>query len=217
MATVRFDQRFSPAEATRGSYVPIELQSLTACGSVNWSSLSGSRGKYAVLTYPIGNCSGSPLYTIVNNPTNNPVPVNLVNSIVISSVEVDVSGVKFVADIETVDHILNPVSSIVIQSVPISTISITIPNQIEVKSENTFTNVASVLNFVADTNILEIRNNDGTNIAYVMCSATSFDTLTAKGMPINPGEYYSLERKISTITVGANGTNTDLRIMGHYR
>jgi hypothetical protein len=53
MADVKFDERFSPAEATRGSWVP--LDSSTIAGGLP----SGSRGRYAQLSYLVGSEPGA--------------------------------------------------------------------------------------------------------------------------------------------------------------
>lgn len=53
MADVQFDKRFAPAEATRGSWVPIDGSTIS--GGIP----SASRGKYAQLNYIVGSEPGS--------------------------------------------------------------------------------------------------------------------------------------------------------------
>ena len=52
MATVDFGERFSPAEATRGQFVPIDSSTLIGYPSGDAEGIS--RGRYAELVYIIG-------------------------------------------------------------------------------------------------------------------------------------------------------------------
>ena len=57
MADVQFNKRFSPAEATRGQFVPIDTSTLT--GYPTGDSQGLARGRYAQLNYIVGSEAGA--------------------------------------------------------------------------------------------------------------------------------------------------------------
>ena len=160
---VDFTQVFSPAEATRGQFVPIRTSVLSAEGY----PLSG-RGRYAVLTYSVGSLSGTCI-----NVTN---------------------------------------------TTPLTTTQL-LPNTMYVKGGITtqLSSVASTIIFDSPITLLEVFNNSSDTTYMMITAGTSFETLTAQGLPIPGGSFYNIEREITSIVLGADGPNSDARIFGHYR
>ena len=71
MANVKFHERFSPAEATRGQYVPIDTSTLSDY------PISGSRGRYTQLNYIVGSEPGA--LSLALSGGNVILPVSAVN------------------------------------------------------------------------------------------------------------------------------------------
>jgi len=81
-----------------------------------------------------------------------------------------------------------------------------------------FTNSLTTINFNPSISFLEVFNNDNSNKVYIrFYSTTSVSAISAIGLPILAQSYYSIERDITTLTVGTNLTATDIRVFGHYR
>jgi len=176
-------QPFPVAEATRGSWVPLDMSTESAYPS-------SGRGKYAQIVYDIGGTGLS---------ASNPTYVNVVNPVtltgVISADIIEVENIWFTTPVSA--HVLLPNTS-VLESVvltPTTSASITFSPKVET---------------------LEVFNNTGSSTVYLLFGTTTFANLTSKGLPILEESYYSIDRDITSVTVGSNG-NADLRIIGHRR
>ncbi len=214
MSVVQFDKSFAPSEATRGQWVPLDMTTLSP-------SYSG-RGKYAVLTYNIGSELLSAVIT---------EPISLKG--VISADLIEVDNIWFTNPISAIivnttvpisaiiQSIAVPISAI-IQSVavPVSTISVNL-NLTQVKSQTISDATSAVIDFSPPVDFVEILNNETSATRIIQLDfntgLTFADILTA-GLPIEPGTYYSIERRVPTLILTNNsGNSVDVRVFGHYR
>ena len=221
MANMQWGNRFAPAEATRGQFIPISIPSLTADG-VPFSDLSGSRGKYAVLTHIVGNTG------MLSAQVTNPVSLQGIIS----------------CDLVEVDNIWfsNPISSNVVQSIPISAIVIgTVPVRIgnqtlsvstaEPNTTYTFSSSVSTgalhqVTFPQVTKSIEVVNygfTANTNIAttFVLLSGGTAPTgptnngMVVTGRSNSPG-YYTIDYNTTNLFYEVADNSTRVRIFAHY-
>lgn len=183
MANVKFRERFAPAEATRGQYVPIDTSTLSDY------PVSGSRGRYAVLNYIIGSEPGA--LNVALSGGNVILPV--------SSVTID----------EPVRVENDPGQDFVVTT--------NLPDTTYIESLTVGANTSAVITFGSAISLLEVYNNDTSNKVYLNFGGTTFADLTGKGLPIEEESFYSVDLKVTTVTIGnPNGTPTDVRVFGHY-
>jgi len=185
--TPKWADSYSPAEATRSSWVPLDMTTTTQYPSAG-------RGKMAQLNYIVGMDSSTP-----GASSSNPTYVNVVNPITLNGV--------ISADLIEVDNLwfTTPVSA-----------SVLLPNSSVIASITLTPITSSVITFTPKIDTIEIFNNTSSAPAYVSFNTTTFVNLTSKGLPILEESYYSIDREITSVTVGTNG-NSDLRIIGHRR
>ena len=181
---------YTPAEAERGKFAVIDTSTLSAMG------LTGSYGRYAVLTHDM---AGANNFGVLGT-SGNPVFTNI--QMVLSTVEIDVDGVTM--HVESVSSILSPVTT-----VPLL-LSHTINSSI-----NIMTCSLSTVIFSPAISLLEIYNNSNTKVYFDFNPATTFAVLTAKGFILDVESYYARERSVSGIVIGSNN-DADVRIFGHY-
>ena len=181
--TPKWNERFSPAAATRGSWVPLDMSTVTEYPS-------SGEGRYAQIVYDVGGTGLS---------ASNPTYVNVVNPITLNGV--------ISADLIEVENLwfTSPVSA-----------SIVLSNTSVVESITLIPITSSVITFSPKIETLEVFNNTGSSTVYLLFGTTTFANLTSKGLPILEESYYSIDRDITSVTVGSNGT-ADLRIIGHRR
>jgi len=213
------NQTYAPAEAERGKFVPIDGATITGYSSAG-------RGKYAVLTYTAGIDSSA----ISNSLTGTPIPVKIMESIaVLSAMEVyfDPTSAIYHLDVETIKEIQAPVSAMVYNPIdlgypgstpiPVSSINDTLVNMTYVSSTTIAAWNSASLSFDPPVRNLEMYNIDTSGTVYIYYGDTSFYDVTAFGIPIDPGTYYSIQRKTSTfIVANPNSGSTDVRLFGHY-
>lgn len=82
----------------------------------------------------------------------------------------------------------------------------------------TYSNSATVITApsAAPFSYLEVYNNSGDN-AYVMVSATSYNSLTSQGIVLLPASFYSISRVINAFTIGTAVSTVNLRVIAHNR
>ena len=90
-----------------------------------------------------------------------------------------------------------------------------LPDSTQNYSNTLYCCAVSTLVFSPAIKNLEIYNNSS-NYAYINWNLVTYNTLVSAGLPIPGGSFYNIDRSITTIYVGANAANTDLRIMGHF-
>lgn len=186
---VDFDQRFSPAEATRGSWVPIDSSTLTGYPTGDAEGIS--RGRYAQLQYLVGSEPGA--LSLALSGGNVILPVSSVNIDEPLSIE------------NTVGQDL-----VVTQNFPDTTVysSIAVPA----------TGVATV-NFASNITLLEVFNNDDTLPVFIGFNNVTLPTLSAMALPVVAETYYSVERDTSVVYIGNvdPSTSIDVRVIGHRK
>ena len=216
---------YAPAEAERGKFGIISQAYLSSFGY----SISG-RGRYAEFVYNLApniiNLSGTTLDVDICA-----IDVNNWDKLILATVDSPLSC-----------HIVYPISSWqfgnwnvsanvvnfngLINQTAATPISTFITNVINVSSVNKVADSIviytsafagrSALTYtpVPSLKILEVQN-DSVNNAYVLTSATGFDSLTANGLVVTTGGFYSLQRDIGVFTVASDFASY-LRIIGHF-
>tara|TARA_R110000824_G_scaffold126116_1_gene285534 strand:- start:1228 stop:1689 length:462 start_codon:yes stop_codon:yes gene_type:complete len=147
------NQTFAPAEAERGKFAPLTSDELTTLGQ----TVTGSRGRYAILTYQVGSAA--------------------------------VSG-----------QVVQTISPNSIESVQIETVSNAI-------SSTSFDN-APVMHYI------ELQNN-GAQPIYVTHSETTYPVLSAIGLSVAAGAFYSTNHA-GDLWIGSGTAGIDVRVVGHY-
>ena len=183
MADAQFNREFSPAEATRGSWVPLDSSTITDLPS-------SSRGRYAQLSYIMGSEPGS--------------------------LSVALSGGTVILPVSTV-NITEPVQ---VENYPGDAldVTVTVPDTVYVESLTLSASETQSITFGSTILTIEIYNNSGANTIYYLPYLTTGATVSADGLPITNRTYYSMDRDIDSITLFNGGsTNTDVRVLGHYR
>jgi len=187
--TPKWAETYSPSEATRASWIPLDMSTIT-----NYPS--SGRGKMAQLNYIVGYDGGVPGVS-----ASNPMYVSVTNPVTLSGV---ISA--DLIEIENV-NIHSTVSSIPIQ-----------PSLVQYKSQTITAINSAVIVFTPVVNNLEVYNNDPTLTIYMNYGSTTFGVLTSQGLPLQGLSYYSIDRDVSTITLGnPNISSVDVRVFGHYR
>ena len=196
MATVDFGERFSPAEATRGQFVPIDSSSLV--GYPSGDSGGVARGRYAELSYIVGSEPGA--LNIALSGGNVILPVSSVNINEPLQIENEPGGSIAVTVLNTVTAANTLVDTTIYESINVAPTSI------------------STVTFSPNVNVVEIYNNELTLKTYVGFNNVAIQTLSAQALPIEPESFYSIERKTTTLYVGnADASETlDIRVIGHY-
>jgi hypothetical protein len=149
MSDILMGNAYTPAEAERGKFAVIDPTTLSALG------LTGSYGRYAVLTYSIGGDTSS---TILSGGLPN-----------------------------TTKEIVSTFSA----------------------------NGSGTISFNPAITLMEISNRSGNSI-YLTYSPTTFATLTANGLEISNGAFYSIERTVTAVTIGSVAGG-DVVVFGHYK
>ena len=189
MATVDFGRRIVPAEATRGSWGPLDSSTIT--GYPTGDSEGAARGKYAQLTYIMGSEPGS--LSLALSGGNVILPVSSVNINEPLSVENQV-GVDFV----------------VTQKIPDTTVyeTISVPA----------TGIATIT-FAPAVALIEFYNNNDEIPVYVGFNNVALDALSSQSLPLVPESFYSIERDTTNVYIGNVNTadSVDVRVIGHYK
>jgi len=206
MADVQFDKVFSPAEATRGSWVPIDGS--TIAGGIP----SASRGRYTQLNYIVGSEPGALSLALSGGTVILPVSsVNISEPLAIENKEV--LGVPVPLEVEITTSIPLTVSNTV------STTNIDYPNDTQIESTTIAANASAVITFSPEVNNLEIYNKDVNNAVYLSYNTgLAYNTVNNLGLPIEAEAFYSIDRTISGLVItNPNGTTTAVSIFGHYK
>lgn len=155
MSTINWATSYAPAEAERGKFATIDMSTITGYPSTYFNGTCSipTRGRFALLTYPIGSDS-----------------------------------------------------SVVTDTLPNTTIEKTVVLGASA-SDTTVFNPPIIL--------FELYNNSN-NTIYLTHNYTTFNTLTAQGLPIASKSFYSMDRTISTLTIGAI-LSSEVRMFGHYK
>lgn len=189
---VKWDEAYAPAEATRGSWVPLDMSTVSAY------PVSAGRGRYAQLVYDVGG-AGSLAGGTVSAIIIEPVTINGVIS----------------ADIIEVENIwfTTPLSSHITQ---IDLANTTINNSRVIN-----VGASSVVVFAHNIEFMEIYNkntkvNNVIQLSYNV--GDTYNNVVAWGLPIEPESYYSVQRSISAVVLVNNSANpVSAIILGHYR
>jgi hypothetical protein len=81
----------------------------------------------------------------------------------------------------------------------------------------TYNTSATVINSIIPVAKTFEVYNKSVNTAYLLFSnTTDINVLTAVGLPINSGSFYSIQREVNVFSIGCDGDTSDLRIFGHY-
>jgi hypothetical protein len=185
MSDIIMGQGYTPAEAERGKFAVVNPTTLSAMG------LTGSYGRYAVLTY-------------------NVAPAAIIN-LSGTTVNVDVCAI----DVSNWDALIaetytgQPLSADVsVQNWPVLTEGVVV--------SSISLNLSTILSFNPAITLIELYNNSQNKIYFTYDTATSFEDLTGKGMILAEDSYYSIEKNISNIVLGS-ASASDIRIFGHRR
>ena len=228
-ADVKFDQPFSPAEATRGSWVPIDSSSLTDLPS-------GSRGRYAQLQYIIGSEPGAlnialsggtvilPVSTVnidepvrVENEPGDRLNVSLIEPISATIANETIGVVVCAGDIELSSIYVNNLDQV--SAVAVNNFGDRLTNTTQVCSQTIAAQSSAVINFSPTISFLEIYNRDTADTVYIAYdSALTYAEINARGIPIDGEAYFSIDREISTLVVtNPDNLSVDVSIFGHHR
>ena len=237
MSQVDFHKPFSPAEATRGKFVPVKTDTLQDYPP------TGSRGRYAQLAYIIGSepgamnlaLSGSTVILPVSTVTiDEPVtieqpidvkkiidPVTLTQPISVHSIEEPVTLVQPIS----VHSIEEPVTLVQPVEVKNETNGVLDVNQQPLNASDYQSLTISATSkrtatFTSAIDLLEVFNNstDGIEI-YLSFSDKTLTWIATNGMVIPAQTFYSIERNVTEIYIGNNNDSNpvDVRVVGHYR
>lgn len=203
---VKWADSYSPAQATRSSWIPLDMSTVTAYPT------AGS-GKMAQLNYIVGMDSSTPgasstspsyvqivdaegdAVTVSNNGYLN---VRIAESVtILSAFEIDttgISGLQIRAEVEYPD------------------------TSIYVSNGAILANNVSSYNFGQNIQSIEIFNLESNNTVYMSYNTNNLNTISAVGMPILGESYYSMDREGQYVYIAnPNGTPSDVRVVGHYR
>ena len=190
--TPKWDKSFSPSEATRGSWTPLDTSSSTEYPS-------SGRGKYAQLNYIVGSEPGA--LNLALSGGNVILPVSSVN--INEPLEIMNSpGLDFV----------------VTSQQTLSTYEIR-PDTTSYQTTSIAPTSVSTILFTPKVVTVEVFNNDQNIPAYVNFNSSALATVSSQGLPILPESFYSVDRETTRMYIGnANAsTSIDVRIIGHYR
>lgn len=192
-ATVKFNQRFSPAEATRGQFVPIDTTTL-----INYPP-TGSRGRYANLSYIVGSEAGA--LNIALSGGTVILPVSTVNINEPLRVENE-PGTRLLVTVQE----------------PLSTISL-LPNITNRYSQTISSSASADISFVPTVDFVEINNLTVNRDVYITFeTGVTFTDVITGGIKIEAESYYSIDRKTSDLIIANNSSgNVDVRVHGHSR
>lgn len=190
---------YNPGIAEIGKYAEVVAPSVS------------SYGHYAVLTIDAGSLPasagglGGPLGTQAD-----PIWTNFTT--VVSAVEVSLSGVQMSEVISAVNCVvstleINPVTQVT--AVPMAY------TVIQASALTVDTNGTSAV-FNPAARILDIANNSNDTIYFWLDEASTIPggVLSAIGMPLEMGSYYSTTGLISCVTVVSEGSESNVRIIG---
>jgi hypothetical protein len=204
---VNFTERFSPAEATRGQFAPIDTSTLEDY------AVSGSRGRYANLTYLIGSEPGALNLSLSGSTVI--LPVSTVNINEPLSIE-NHPGQDLEVSARGSFPVITDSGTVLAVS---GTITTTIPDTTVYKS----TSVAptSVENILFDPVVdqVEVYNNDSLQKIYLSFESGTINTLSATALPLQSESYYTIDRTTSNVyIVNVDPSNAiDVRIIGHRK
>jgi len=214
MATVKWDQSFSPAEASRGSWIPIDSSTLTELPST-------SRGRYAQITYNIGSDPGSP-GAVSGNPSfvsivdDTGAAATITEDIAAPGGLVNALNVRIAESVTTLSALsidATGISGLAIQA------SVKYPDTTIYESVSIAPTSISTIDFGRPMLDVEFYNTDPSLSVYVGFNSVSLATLSAEALPLTPESYYSIAREGRRAYIGnVDASNSvDVRVIGHYR
>jgi hypothetical protein len=211
MATVDFGERFSPAEATRGQFVPID--SSTLVGYPTGDSEGVSRGRYAELTYLVGSEPGA--LNIALSGGNVVLPVSSVNISEPVRIENE-PGDRIDVTIQ------EPISAIVTNEV---TVTEAIPSTTFVYASTVNTGSTHQVTFPFETTLIEVANtglsaaNTITTASVLLSSSAGFGGPSTYGVPVrgrlNTPGYYSITYAATGLFFEVDTDQTRVRVLVH--
>jgi hypothetical protein len=94
-------------------------------------------------------------------------------------------------------------------------------NTVNLLPNTTLENVLTLTNASSSTLIfsppvVDFEVFSGNESIYLSFNATTYNDLTAKGLPIQSNSYYSMKREISRVSIGTL-SSCEVRTFGHYR
>lgn len=188
MADIQLDKRYSPAEATRGSWAPIDSTTLSGLTAT-------SRGKYAQLNYIVGSEAGALNLALSGGSVILPVstvsinePLSVINN----------TGTRLAVNVCAEN---------------LSTNTTQICSQTIAANSNVTIAFSPTVTFLE---IYNKDASNELYIAYD--STLSDATVSARGIPIEAEGYYAIDRSTSNLKiVNTAATTTDVRVFGHAR
>ena len=90
-----------------------------------------------------------------------------------------------------------------------------LPNTTQEKLITISANSSSVVPFSPSITLMEVSNRSGGSI-YLTYTPTTFASLTAGGLEIKNGSFYSIERTITNVTIGSVAGG-NVVVFGHYK
>jgi hypothetical protein len=214
--TPKWAEKYSPAEMTRNSWIPLDMSTIT-------DYPSSGKGKGAQLSYIVGMESGTSGVSSTNpsyvrlvdgnsdtlgdiTPVNDSIHGGIVNALnvriaesitTLSAFQIDATGISCL-DIQAS---LNRPDTTIYESITIA------PTSIE------------TITFPRRMLTIEAFNNSQDIPVYVGFNTMDLPTLSSSGLPILPESFYSIDRQTERVYVGNVDTtkSIDIRVIGHYR
>jgi hypothetical protein len=96
-----------------------------------------------------------------------------------------------------------------------SSLSGGLPNSTQEKQQTFSANTSTAFVFTPPAVLLEISNRSDGSV-YLTYSPTTFANLTAKGLEITKGAFYSIDRTVASVTIGSVAGGSVI-VFGHYK
>lgn len=87
--------------------------------------------------------------------------------------------------------------------------------QIEGGANATITTAVSTFTFSPVAKFMEIYNNSSNKLYIKLNTTSTYSSLTAEGLIIPTGAFYTLDKFVETLEIGADGADSDVRIHAH--
>ena len=220
MSNVIMNKAYTPAEAERGKFAVVDTASV---------GLTGSYGRYAVLTHNIGTVdvgtSSDPISAIISNTESIPVSVTNWNAAISANFTLDEPVCARITNIDEITSAFTFDISAYITNV--GDVSAYITNDsIAVKlttdpvslwiGSSSFP-VSGVLNKSFDPKLveLEIQNKTDSTVYFIPTTITDPDDIVSKGLEISSDGYYTASRNMTDITIMSLASG-NVKILGYY-
>lgn len=188
MPTPLWDVSYSPSEASRGVFVPLDMSTTTYPAT--------GRGKYAQIVYDVGGAGSvgqPPLSAVIVSP----ITLNGV----ISADLIEVDNLWFTTPVSAhVTHV--DLSNAIINN-----------SQVIVAGTSAVVVFSPVVQYIE---IYNKNSNDTLQLSYDVTD--TFNDVVVWGLPIEGETYYAMERDVTSLILTNNTSNPiSATIFGHYR